>query len=193
MSNLPVVRRDNKNSDLGHLYGRNGKAIILFGSFRFQSNGMKRPIQVDAAKALMTEAMKWSVMKWLREKKNVRKAADQANAALDKLNREVKERWPEPVKSAYHALEGRSLASSRENRLQGQPSAQTESRTLALAKEMKDANDGAYRAREQAEKAFDSAEKQLSTRLAREGCLKAIDAWDMLEEVIRKGEDILRG
>jgi hypothetical protein len=53
---------------------------------------------------------------------------------------------------------------------------------------MKDANDEAYHAREMAEKAFDEAEKQLSTRLAREGCLKAIHAWDMLEEVIRKSE-----
>jgi IS30 family transposase len=138
----------------------------------------------------MAEAMKWSVMKWLREKKNVRKIADQANAALDTLNREVKERWPDPVKSAYSALEAQSFAPSRANGHQHQHSPLDPGAT-ALAKKMKQANDEAYRAREMAEENFDAAEKQLSTRLAREGCLKAIHAWDVLEEAIRKGESIL--
>ena len=138
----------------------------------------------------MTEAMKWSVMKWLREKKNVRKTADQANAALDKLNREVKERWPNPVKSAYEALEAQSLAPSTDRR-QGRQLPPADSQTLAVAKKLREANDEAYRARELAEKTFDDAEKQLSTRLAREGCLRAIHAWDVLEEAIRKGEGIL--
>ena len=137
----------------------------------------------------MTEAMKWSVMKWLREKKNVRKTADEANAALDKLNREVKQRWPDRVKFAYDALE--APATPRGNghqRQQSPPTIDTES--SVLAKKMKDVNDEAYHARQIAEEAFDQAEKQLSTRLAREGCLKAIRAWEMLEEVIHKGESI---
>lgn len=139
----------------------------------------------------MTDAMKWSVMKWLREKKNVRKTADQANAALDKLNREVKQRWPDPVKSAYKTLEAQPLPASR-----GDDYAQGSQLTIApaasaLAKKVKDANDEAYHAREVAEATFDKAEKQLSTRLAREGCLRAIHAWDMLEEAIRKGEGII--
>lgn len=139
----------------------------------------------------MTDAMKWSVMKWLREKKNVRKTADQANAALDKLNREVKQRWPDSVKSAYDALEAQSSAPTQGNRHQRQQSLPViESETLLLAKKMKDANDEAYRARAIAEEAFDEAEKQLSTRLAREGCLKAIHAWDVLEEAIRKAESV---
>ncbi len=151
---------------------------------------MDRPIQVEAARTLMTEAMKWSVMKWLREKKNVRKTADQANAALDKLNREVKQRWPDSVKSAYDALEAQLPAPAQGNRHQRQQSLTAiESETL-LAKKLKDANDEAYRARAMAEEAFDEAEKQLSTRLAREGCLKAIRAWDMLEEAIRKAESV---
>ena len=94
----------------------------------------------------MTEAMKWSVMKWLREKKNVRKTADQANAALDKLNREVKERWPNPVKSAYEALEAQSLAPSTDRR-QGRQLPPADSQTLAVAKKLREANDEAYRAR----------------------------------------------
>lgn len=140
----------------------------------------------------MTDAMKWSVMKWLREKKNVRKTADQANAALDKLNREVKQRWPDPVKSAYSALEAQPLAPPPRNGHQHQSSPRVlDPDALVLAKRMKEANDEAYRARELAEETFDKAERQLSTRLAREGCVKAIYAWDMLEEAIRKGEGIL--
>lgn len=139
----------------------------------------------------MTEAMKWSVMKWLREKKNVRKTADDANAALDKLNREVKQRWPELVRSAYDALEAQCCGPSRGNGHQRQQSLPTiDPEASVLAKKMKDANDEAYRARQMAELAFDEAEKQLSTRLAREGCLKAIHAWDMLEEAIRKAESL---
>jgi hypothetical protein len=55
--------------------------------------------EVETAKALMTEAVAWSVMKWLREKKRVRKTADQANAALDQLHQAVKDRWPDAAKA----------------------------------------------------------------------------------------------
>jgi hypothetical protein len=152
---------------------------------------MNRPIQVETARALMTEAMKWSVMKWLREKKYVRKTADEANAALDKLNREVKQRWPDSVRSAYDALVAQSAAHERGNRNHPKPSSPSgESEAPFLAKKLKDADDEAYRARAIAEEAFDAAERQLSTRLAREGCLKAIHSWDMLEEAIRKGESL---
>lgn len=137
----------------------------------------------------MTEAMKWSVMKWLREKKNVRKTADEANAALDRLNREVKQRWPDRLRSAYDALDAQTPSRGNGHQHQ-QPPPAIDPETSALAKKMKDANDEAYRARAIAEEAFNEAEKQFSTRLAREGCLKAIRAWDMLEEVIRKGERI---
>ena len=57
--------------------------------------------EVETAKALMTEAVAWSVMKWLREKKRVRKTADQANAALDQLHQAVKDRWPDGVRAVY--------------------------------------------------------------------------------------------
>jgi hypothetical protein len=189
MINLQIVRCDNKWGDLGHFLNPRRTAIILLNSF--PSSGMKSPKQVDTARTVMTEAMTWSVMKWLREKKNVRRTADQANAALDKLNRDVKERWPSPVKSAYDALAAQSLDLSQKDRCESRRSPSTDSQTLALAKKLREANDAAYGARELAEKTFDDAEKQLSTRLAREGCLRAIHAWDVLEEAIRKGEAIL--
>jgi len=42
-----------------------------------------------------------------------------------------------------------------------------------------------------AEATFDEAEKQLSTRLAREGCRKAIESWDLHEKAIRKAEALI--
>jgi hypothetical protein len=44
----------------------------------------------------------------------------------------------------------------------------------------------------EAEKAFDDAERQLSTSLAREGCRKAIHSWDLHEKAIRKAEVLIR-
>jgi len=121
---------------------------------------MEKLREVETAKALMTEAVAWSVMKWLREKKRVRKTADQANAALDQLNQAVKDRWPDALKAVN-------------------------------AKKVKEADDEALRAHLDAEATFDEAEKQLSTRLAREGCRKAIESWDRHEKAIRKAEALI--
>src|ERR1019366_3693645 len=65
---------------------------------------VKKLPEVEEAKALMIEAVDWSVFRWLFEKRRVREAADQANAALDKLNQAVKTRWSSDVKAAYKAL-----------------------------------------------------------------------------------------
>jgi hypothetical protein len=61
-----------------------------------------------------------------------------------------------------------------------------------IAKKVKEADDEAYRARMDAEEAFDQAEKQLSTSLAREGCRKAIHSWELHEKAIRKAETVIR-
>ncbi|HYM75383.1 MAG TPA: hypothetical protein VE377_05330 [Candidatus Dormibacteraeota bacterium] len=147
--------------------------------------------QVEAAKILMTEAVSWSVMKWLREKKRVRKTADQANAALDQLNQSVKERWPDALRAAYKALvtQGADNATT-----PGQPaptSPAIDPQSSLSAKKVKEADDAAYRARMDAEETFDEAERQLSTRLAREGCRKAIQSWELHEKAIRKGEALV--
>jgi hypothetical protein len=60
--------------------------------------------EVEKAKALMTGAVGWSVMRWLSEKKKVRVAADRANDALDALDREVKDSWSDELKAAYLEL-----------------------------------------------------------------------------------------
>ena len=65
---------------------------------------MQKIKQVEDAKAVMKEAIDWSVMKWLREKKRVRKAADDANAALDSTIAKLKAGWDKEFRSAYDQL-----------------------------------------------------------------------------------------
>lgn len=145
--------------------------------------------EVETAKALMTEAMSWSVMTWLREKKRVRQTADRANAALDALTETLRAGWSEGIRSAYEALAAQP-AGDGQSRLQKQlPSLDPEA-TL-IAKKVKEADDEAYRARMDAEKTFDEAERQLSTALAREGCRKAIKGWELHEKAIRKSEALV--
>jgi hypothetical protein len=147
---------------------------------------MQKLSEVEAAKALMIEARDWSVMKWLREKKKVRKAADEANAALDKLNQETKTHWNEELKAAYQ-----QLLAKPGNPGPGQTPADSgtiDPQVRALAKQVKEADDQAYRARMDAEDTFDEAERKLSTSMAREGCRKAIASWELHEKAIRKAE-----
>jgi hypothetical protein len=146
---------------------------------------------VETAKALMTEAVAWSVMKWLRDKKAVRKVADQANAALDQLNLAVKNRWPEDVRAAYGTLVKQG-AQTNNGRGRHQPnSPATDPEAIINAKRIKEADDKAYRARMDAEETFDDAEKKLSTALAREGCRKAIRSWELHERAIQKAEGLI--
>lgn len=153
---------------------------------------MEKLPAVETAKTLMTEAVAWSVMKWLREKKTVRKVADQANAALDQLNLAVKERWPDEVRAAYEALTERSAGNQKARSQNGSHSSATDGQAMLNAKKVKEADDEAHSARMEAEETFDLAEKQLSTALAREGCRKAIRSWELHEKAIRKAEDLIR-
>ena len=151
---------------------------------------MRKLPQVEEAKALMTEAMDWSVFTWLWQKRRVREIADQANAALDRLNQEVKARWSDELKSAYDELLGdsRGPAQRRRNSASKQELRDIDPNIRLLAKRAKEADDEAHRARMEAEDTFDEAERQLNTALAREGCQKAIASWDLHEKAIRKAE-----
>ncbi len=130
---------------------------------------MRKLAEVEEAKALMSEAKDWSVMRWLREKKRVREAADKANDALDALNRETKASWSEELKAAYKG----NTADPQVER---------------FVKDVKRADEEARRARQDAEDTFDEAERQLSAAMAREGCRKAIYSWELHEKAIRKAE-----
>jgi hypothetical protein len=147
---------------------------------------MRKLAEVEDAKALMTEAMGWSVVKWLSEKKRVRKAADLANACLDRLDQEIKTRWSEELKAAYSEVGGNSGGGAQPQHKQ--TSQRIDPQVMLLAKKLKESDDEAYRVRMDAEDTFDEAEKKLSTRLAREGSRKAIDSWDLHEQAIRKSE-----
>jgi hypothetical protein len=136
---------------------------------------MRKLPEVEEARALMTEAKAWSVMKWLKEKKRVRSVADKANAALDDLNRTVKARWSEELRVAYDHS--------------GVSKPRTSANGLArFVQQVKEADDAAARARMDAERTFDEAERRMSTSLAREGCDKAILSWDLYEKAIRQAE-----
>jgi hypothetical protein len=155
------------------------------------NNAMEKLPEVETAKALMTEAVTWSVMRWLREKKRVRKTADQANAALDQLSEAIRQRWPDQVRTAYEALVAQNARTAARNHETPPPPVSAPEATL-IAKKVKEADDEAYRARMDAEEAFDQAEKQLSTSLARDGCRKAIHSWELHEKAIRKAETVIR-
>lgn len=144
---------------------------------------MKQLAPVEIAKQLMADAMRWSVMTWLREKKRVRKSADQANAALDALAESVKEAWPPSARTAYRALVSNGSGHNKQHEpMNGE---------AAVAK-CKQADEEAERARIGAEETFDRAERLLSTALAREGCSKAIRSWELKEKAIRLAEGLGR-
>lgn len=149
---------------------------------------MRKLREVEEAKALMTEAAAWSVMKWLREKKRVRKLADQANAALDELDRQVKAGWSSEVTSAYNEL-AQKAGSNSPKRSNSQASQTTNSKIRDFVQQVKEADDQAYQARMDAERTFDEAERILSTSLAREGCRKAILSWELHDQAIRRAEE----
>ena len=143
--------------------------------------------EVEEAKALMMEATDWSVFRWLFEKRRVRETADQANAALDKLNQTVKARWRSDVRAAYKELT--TKAGGPAARQQAEP-APIDPEIRLLVKKVKEADDAAHRARMDAEDTFDEAERQLNTDLAREGCQKAIHSWELHEKAIHRAEAV---
>lgn len=140
---------------------------------------MNKLREVEAAKVLMIEAMNWSVMKWLREKKRVRAVADEANDAIDRFNQEIKLKWPDVLRSEYQSLTIEAALSSRS------------SGNNAMLRKVKEADAEAARARTDAEETFDQAERQLSTRLAREGCRKAILSWELHEKANAAAEAVI--
>jgi len=139
----------------------------------------------------MTEAMDWSVFRWLFEKSRVRETADQANAALSAAERAVKARWSAEVKAAYKLLTAKSAKSSRK------PAEDPETE-LALDPAMSDllakvvaADEAAEKAHLDAENTFDEAEQQLNTDLAKDGCKKAVHSWFLHGKAIHCAEAVL--
>jgi len=159
---------------------------------------MRKLIEVEEARALMTQAKEWGVWRWLWEKSRVRATADRAVDALTEAEKKVKASWSDDLKKAYRELE--ALASLNGN-LKGKhryEKAKEEAKDVdpeikrAVAR-VKEADDEAERARLDAEDTFDEAERRLSSDMAREGAEKAMGSWDLREKAIRKAEAAGRG
>jgi hypothetical protein len=158
---------------------------------------MHKLSDVEDAKALMTEAMEWSVWRWLLEKGRVRAAADRANAALAGLEKEVKAVWNDDLKKAYREIEAHAAFDSNPRAKRQLEKAREEAKDVdpeikRSVKRVWDADDHAETVRLGAEATFDEAERRLSASMAREGAQQAMEAWGLREKAIRKAESLAK-
>ena len=153
---------------------------------------MRKLSAVEEARAIMTQGTEWGVWKWLVEKKRVRAIADEARAALDKLDLKVKATWSDDLKIAYNQLVSRNgnAKQARQNKKSGdrEETRKVGPPVMADIKRVKEADDEAYDAHEDAEDLFAEAEKRMSTSMARDAARKALEAYDLHEAAIRKAE-----
>lgn len=152
---------------------------------------MNKLAAVKDAKSLMIEAMDWSVFKWLWEKSTVREVADNANAALDRLNKRTKAQWDDNLKAAYRQILTNGGKSKGNDHQKTSFPSEADPQILQTLKTVKEMDDKAHAARMDAEATFDEAERRMSTDLAREGCKKAIRSWELHEKAIRAAEALV--
>jgi|SRR6516225_10730237 hypothetical protein len=150
---------------------------------------VKKLPEVEDARALMREAADWSVFKWLFEKRKVREAADQANAALDELSQAIKKCWGSDLKAAYKQSAPKAGSAAAHRQQEAEPGS-IDAELRCFAQKVRQADEAAQRARLAAENTFEEAERQLNTDLAREGCRQAIHSWELLEKAIRIAEAV---
>jgi hypothetical protein len=157
---------------------------------------MKKLPKVEDARAVMAQGMEWGVWKWLVEKKRVRALADEARAALDDLEMKVKLTWSDEHKLAYNQLvsENGDAKAARRKSKTAKPAegGKIDAKVLAAVTKVKEADDDAYNAHEDAEEVFAEAERKMSTSGAREGARKALEAYDLHEAAIRKAEALAK-
>lgn len=153
---------------------------------------MRKLPAVEDARAIMTEGTQWGVWKWLMEKRRVRAIADEASAALDRLEMKVKATWSDDLKIAYNQLvsqDGDVKQARQKAKLGKKPATpKIDSHVTTVVKRVKEADDDAYNAHEDAEDLFAEAEKRMSTSMARDAARKALEAYDLHEAAIRKAE-----
>lgn len=158
---------------------------------------MQKLLEVEEAKALMTEAKDWGLWRWLWEKGRVRATADRAVDALEALEQKVKASWTEDQRKAYRELEALAGVNGNAKGKRFYEKARDEAKDIEpeikrAVERVKEADDAAYDARMDAEETFDEAERRLSTDMAREGAQKAIDSWVLREKAIRRAEATAR-
>jgi hypothetical protein len=168
----------------------NSKMLERRGGEERRDGGMRKLEEVREAKALMTEALEWSVFQWMFQKSKVREVADEANAALDALERAIKKRWSDEAKAVYKRLAAKSGKAARKDTADPDGERSLEPAILALVEKAVEADALAMETRMDAEKTFDEAERELDLTLAREGCRKAIHGWSLHEKAIRSAEAV---
>ena len=137
---------------------------------------MRKLITVEEAKALMREAIDWSLWGWLTEKRRLRTTADAAWEALEVQERNVKAAWSDDLKKAFREKDGRDIDPELK---------------LAIGR-MREADAAWREARNTAEATFDEADRRMSTSMAREGAAQAIEAWELTEKAVRRAEALGR-
>jgi len=155
---------------------------------------MRKLPAVEDARAIMTQGTEWGVWKWLLEKKRVRAIADAARAALDEYEMKVKATWSDDLKIAYNQLVSQN-GDAKQARQKAKPRkkeepAKIDPRVMTAVRRVKEADDEAYHAHEDAEDLFAEAEKRMSTSMARDAARKALEAYDVHESSIRKAESL---
>ncbi len=149
---------------------------------------MRKLPAVEEARAVMTEAMDWSVWRWMLEKPHVRQVADRATAALDRADRQAKASWKDDLKIAYNELIEHERKTAHRRQASPEPQDGVAAEIRLLARQIKEADDKAERVRLDAEDTFDEAERRMSVSMAREGARKALRTYDLRENAIRKSE-----
>ena len=133
---------------------------------------MQKLIPVENAKALMREAVDWSLWSWLTQKGRLRRTADAAWESLEEQDRKVKDRWSEDLKKAY----------------QGKNSNHLDPDLKLALEQVREADEKWKSARATAEATFDEADRRMSTSMACRGARQAIEAWELTENAIRGAE-----
>jgi len=158
---------------------------------------MQKLVPVEEAKALMREAVDWSLWSWLTRKRELRTTADRAWEALEALEQQVKGAWNDDLKLAYREAELAAAVNGdarvrRQHEKAKQAAGSVPAEVKEAARKLKAAEDEAHAAHMQAEETFDQADRRMSTAMACEGAEQAIAAWEMREKVIRKAESLAR-
>jgi hypothetical protein len=149
---------------------------------------MRKLAAVEEARAVMTEGMEWGMFRWLLEKGRVQEIADRATAALAEADRKVKATWSDELKKAYDELVDQERPKRAHRQEKDSKSHDPSPEIRLTAKKVKEAYDEGQRARVDAEETFDEAERRMSTELARVGCRKALDSYDLRERALRMAE-----
>lgn len=146
---------------------------------------------------MFTEAQNWSLWRWLLEKSKVQATADAATAALDAAEKKAMAAWGDDLKKAYRELEAAASVDGNHRGHRHYEKAKEEAKDVpaavkAAAQRVKEAMDKGHAVRRDAEDTFVLAERRMSSSVAREGALKALQTYDLREKAIRRAESANR-